>query len=138
MADVVGIDPIYVSVSDLKSSETFYDRLLVVSLNFCKQCFELAGESYIQYYNRDLGFVLRTLPADGQRQPSVSASHHFCLCVDSAAEVYGLSERLNHLGIDATAARLYPESAADYAATFLEDPDGLRLEITNFRQEKRA
>ena len=33
--------------------------------------------------------------------------------------------------------QLYPEYAADYYATFFEDPDGIRLEVTNFREERR-
>ena len=33
--------------------------------------------------------------------------------------------------------RLYPEYAPDYYATFFSDPDGIRLEITNYRQERR-
>jgi transcriptional regulator of acetoin/glycerol metabolism len=33
--------------------------------------------------------------------------------------------------------RLYPEYASDYMAVFLTDPDGMRLEITNYRDERR-
>jgi hypothetical protein len=33
--------------------------------------------------------------------------------------------------------RHYPEYAQDYYAIFLEDPDGLRLEIMNFREMRR-
>jgi glyoxylase I family protein len=40
-------------------------------------------------------------------------------------------------GIEATASKLYPEYAEDYAATFFEDPDGIRLEVTNYRNERR-
>lgn len=31
----------------------------------------------------------------------------------------------------------YPEYAPDYSAVFFSDPDGIRLEITNYRQERR-
>ena len=31
----------------------------------------------------------------------------------------------------------YPEYAPDYFAVFLSDPDGLRLEVTDYRQERR-
>jgi hypothetical protein len=40
-------------------------------------------------------------------------------------------------GIAASLPRLYPEYAPDYYATFFSDPDGLRLEVTNFRAERR-
>jgi glyoxylase I family protein len=36
-----------------------------------------------------------------------------------------------------TEPRFYPEYAADYYATFFTDPDGVRLEITNFREIRR-
>jgi len=32
---------------------------------------------------------------------------------------------------------LYPEYAPDYYATFFRDPDGVHLEVTNYRQERR-
>jgi hypothetical protein len=45
--------------------------------------------------------------------------------------------RLLAVGIKATEAKLYTEYAPDYWATFFTDPDGIRLEITNYRQERR-
>ena len=45
---------------------------------------------------------------------------------------------LKNAGIDASPARHHPEYAADYWAVFFTDPDGLRLEITNYRAERRA
>jgi len=36
-----------------------------------------------------------------------------------------------------TEAKQYPEYAADYFAVYLSDPDGIQLEITNYRQERR-
>jgi catechol 2,3-dioxygenase-like lactoylglutathione lyase family enzyme len=44
---------------------------------------------------------------------------------------------LRALGVAATDPRLYPEYAPDYYATFFEDPDGIRLEVTNFREGRR-
>jgi glyoxylase I family protein len=63
--------------------------------------------------------------------------HHFCLRVDSTADVKAVTESLRKLGINATDAKVSPEYAPDYAATFFEDPDGIRLEVTNYRQERR-
>ena len=44
---------------------------------------------------------------------------------------------LQAAGIAATDAQLYPDYAPDYWATFFTDPDGIRLEITNYRLERR-
>lgn len=49
-----------------------------------------------------------------------------------------LAQRLRDAGIDASAAMRYPQYAPDYMATFFTDPDGIRFEITNYRQERRA
>jgi hypothetical protein len=57
--------------------------------------------------------------------------------VDSAAEVHAVADRLRAIGIDATEPNLFPEYASDYVATFFQDPDGIRLEVTNYRQERR-
>jgi glyoxylase I family protein len=39
--------------------------------------------------------------------------------------------------VEATELRYYPEYAPDYYATFFSDPDGLRLEVMNFRETRR-
>jgi glyoxylase I family protein len=44
---------------------------------------------------------------------------------------------LQAAGLRTTAPTLYPEYAPDYWAIYLEDPDGVRLEVTNDRQERR-
>jgi len=44
---------------------------------------------------------------------------------------------LRAAGIDASDPKRYPEYAADYYASFFSDPDGLRLEVTNYRDERR-
>jgi hypothetical protein len=48
-----------------------------------------------------------------------------------------LLSQLRGAGIAATDAKLYPIYAADYWATYFTDPDGIRLEVTNYRQERR-
>lgn len=40
-------------------------------------------------------------------------------------------------GIDVTEPKLYAEYAPDYYAVYLNDPDGIQLEITNYRKERR-
>ena len=47
------------------------------------------------------------------------------------------ANQLRALGVDVTEPRLYPEYASDYVATFFESPDGIRLEVTNYRHERK-
>ncbi len=137
MAEVIGIDHIYISVSSLARSEPFYDRVLMDALSFRKNKFELGGDPHIQYFNRHFGFVLRPARVDRPHEPYAPGLHHFCLRVESLADVHAVAAQLNQAGIAATDAKLYPEYAPDYAATFFTDPDGVRLEVTNYRQERR-
>lgn len=44
---------------------------------------------------------------------------------------------LKERGISVGKPKRYPEYAPDYFALFFSDPDGIRLEITNYRQERR-
>lgn len=137
MPDVVGIDHIYIAVTDLNASERFYDLVLIEVLGFRKNTLTLADEPHVQYFNRHFGFVLRPARGNSKHQPYSPGLHHFCLRVDSIADVHAVVEQLRRLGIDATPAQLYPEYAPDYTATFFQDPDGIRLEVTNYRRERR-
>ena len=137
MADIIGIDHIYFTVRDLKRSESFYDRLMP-ALGFRKNEFALRGERHVQYYNRHFGLVLR--PAHSgtpAHDPYAPGLHHLCLRVEGRTEIDAIADRLRNLGIEAESPRLYPDYAPDYYALFLQDPDGLRLEITNYRAERR-
>jgi glyoxylase I family protein len=135
MPEVVGIDHIYITVSDLAVSEAFYDRVMSV-LGFRKNSFALGGDPHIQYYNRHFGFVLR--PArGGLHDPHAPGLHHLCLRVGTIEDVAETAKCLTVAGIAATAPKLYPEYAPDYCAVFFSDPDGVRLEITNYRHERR-
>jgi catechol 2,3-dioxygenase-like lactoylglutathione lyase family enzyme len=137
MPEVTGIDHIYITTSDLSASERFYDLALVKALDFQNNSFELGGDPHIQYFCRHFGFVLRPARVAAKHEPYAPGLHHFCLRVDSASEVEEAAANLRALGIDASPAKLYPEYAPDYVATFFKDPDGLRLEVTNYRQERR-
>jgi glyoxylase I family protein len=75
------------------------------------------------------------LLAGAAHDPYASGLHHLCLRVDSADEV--AAKQLRAAGIDATDTRSYPEYAPDYVATFFSDPDGIRFEVTNYREERR-
>ena len=137
MVEVIGIDHIYITVSDLDAAEEFYDRVMIQTFGFRKNKFDLGGDPHIQYFNRHFGFVLRPSRAPARAQPYAPGLHHFCLRVDSVADVHAVASQLRALGVNATEPRLYAEYATDYTATFFESPDGVRLEVTNYRQERR-
>jgi glyoxylase I family protein len=136
MTEALGIDHIYIAVSDLARAEAFHDKVFVDTLGFRKNAFVLGGEPHVQYFNRHFGYVLR--PARGGAHDSrLPGMHHLCLRVESIADVIAVARRLLELGIDASEAAHYPEYAPDYWATFFSDPDGIRLEVTNYRTERR-
>jgi glyoxylase I family protein len=138
-AEVIGIDHVYLSVRDLAAGETFYDTVLVEVLGFRKGRFALGGDPHVQYYNRQFGFVIRPARAGAATAYDSGAPglHHFCFRVATEHEVDRVAGALRARGVDATAAQLYPDYAPDYRATFFHDPDGVRLEVTNFRAERR-
>ena len=137
MTEVIGIDHIYITVSDLQRSELFYDHVLLETLGFRKNKFTLSGDPHIQYFNRHFGYVLRPSRNSNGHDPYVPGLHHFCLRVESVADVAAVANQLRAAGIEASEAKLYSEYAPDYWATFFTDPDGVRLEVTNYRHERR-
>lgn len=137
MVEVTGIDHIYIAVSNMARSEVFYDQVMVGALGFRKNTFTLGGDPHIQYFNRHFGFVLRPARSAGVHEYYAPGLHHFCLRVDSIDDVVAVSAQLRAGGIDASEAHVHAEYAPDYWATFFTDPDGIRLEVTNYRQERR-
>ena len=81
--------------------------------------------------------MLRPARLDAAHQPYAPGLHHLCLRVDSADDVHRVADQLQQAGIAASDTASYPQYAPDYVATFFEDPDGIRLEVTNYRQERR-
>jgi glyoxylase I family protein len=137
MPEVVGIDHIYFAVNDVPKSEVFYDRVLCEVLGFRKNTFQIEGDTHVQYFNRHFGVVLRPARSSRRHDSYSPGLHHLCLRVDSAEDVIAAARLLRSAGIAATEPKTYPEYAADYCATFFSDPDGIRLELTNYRQERR-
>ena len=136
MTEVTGIDHIYITVSDLARSEVFYDKVLLTTLEFRKNKFTLDSEPHVQYFNRHFGYVLRPSRKTSTHDAYAPGLHHFCLRVNSIEDVIAVSAQLRAAGIDASEAKNYPEYAPDYWATYFSDPDGMRLEVTNYRQER--
>jgi glyoxylase I family protein len=136
MIEVLGIDHIYITVSDLARAEAFYDRVMPV-LGFRKNSFAITGEPHIQYFNRHFGYVIRPARAVATHDSYHPGLHHLCLRVETVEAVVAASTALRAAGIDASEAKRYAEYAPDYWATFFADPDGIRLEIANYREERR-
>ena len=136
MPEVIGIDHIYIAVTDMARAEQFYAGLFEV-LGFRNQAFELEGKPHIHYYNRHFGYVLRPARNKTGHDPSAPGLHHLCFRVENETDVTEAARRLQAKGIQTSAPRLYPEYAPDYFAIYFADPDGLQLEITNYRVERR-
>jgi catechol 2,3-dioxygenase-like lactoylglutathione lyase family enzyme len=135
--EVIGIDHIYLAVSDMARAREFYDRLMPI-LGFKPNSFENEGDLHVQYYNRHFGIVLRPARQPvSKHDPLAPGLHHLCLRVHDRVAVGECAHRVGQAGIECSAPQLYPEYAPDYYAIFFSDPDGIRWEITNFREERQ-
>lgn len=107
--DVIGIDHVFITVSDVKISEDFYDRVMRV-LGFRKNSFLNDGDCHIQYYNRHFGFVLRSAQPGTQRYHSLNPGlHHFCFRVSDPATIDDIAQEFRALRIDCSPPQFYPE-----------------------------
>ena len=135
--DVIGIDHVYLAVRDLARSTRFYDGVMAV-LGYRRVESAIGGDPHVHYYNRQFGFSLRPARAGTPaHDPYAPGLHHFCFRVVDNAAVDRATEELRALGVTVSDPRLYPEYAPDYYAAFFDDPDGIRLELTNFRAGRR-
>src|SRR5881394_3839254 len=134
--EIIGIDHLYLAVSDLQRSQRYYDRVMPW-LGFRKNSFQNEGDLHIQYYNRHFGFVLRPARTITAHDPLAPGLHHFCFRVEDCAAVNAVANGFAELQIECSAPQYYPEYAPDYYAIFFCDPDGVQLEVTNYRQERR-
>ncbi len=135
--EVTGIDHVYIAVRDLGRSEKFYDGVMS-ALGFRKGRSEIAGDPHLHYYNRQFGFSLRPARAGTpDHDPYAPGLHHFCFRVEDEPAVDAAAAALRRRGVEVTDPAYYPQYAPDYYASFFCDPDGVRLEITNFRAERR-
>jgi catechol 2,3-dioxygenase-like lactoylglutathione lyase family enzyme len=136
--EVIGIDHIYLAVRSLERSEPFYDRVMLQVLGYRKVHSTIAGDVHAHYYNRQFGFSLRPArPRTPDHDPYAPGLHHFCFRVVDERAVDRAASGLRALGIEATDPTYYSQYGRDYYATFFDDPDGIRLEITNFRESRR-
>ena len=137
--DVTGVDHVYLTVLDVERSQRFYDRLMS-ALGFRKIARPLAGgDFHVHYFNRAFQLTLRPARGDARdHDPYSPGLHHFCMRVADRASVDAAFHELRRRGIEASEPRLYPEYAEDYYATFLKDPDGIRLEVVNHLSARKA
>lgn len=126
--EITGLDHIYLSVSDMAASESFYDDLFR-SLGFKKGDAVVADEPHCHYYNRALQISIRPAHTEAGHDPYAPGLHHLCLQVESKGGVDAVYRVLTNLGIEATEPALYTQYDPDYYATFFEDPDGIRFEV---------
>jgi catechol 2,3-dioxygenase-like lactoylglutathione lyase family enzyme len=135
--EVIGIDHVYLAVRDLVRSEAFYRRVMEV-LGYRRVYSTIAGDPHVHFYNRQFGFSRRPArPNTPEHDPYAPGLHHFCFRVLDEAAVDRATAELRALGVDASDPQYYQEYAPDYYATFFSDPDGIRLEITSFREQRR-
>ena len=134
---VIGLDHVYLTVSDMEASERFYDRVMQM-LGFKKGDKAIGGDPHAHYFNQCLQLSIRPARSDSAHDPYAPGLHHLCLQVPTRADVDTAAKALDALGISATEPKLYPEYNPEYYATFFCDPDGIRLELvsrTSYRDD---
>lgn len=136
--EIIGLDHIYITVSNFKRSEAFYD-LIMQRFGFRKGSKPIAGEPHAHYFNQHLQYSIR--PAKGTfsaHNPYSPGIHHICFQVPDRQSVDEAFTALQSLAIEASSPQEYPEYNDDYYALFFTDPDGIRLEVvarSRHRQE---
>ena len=133
--NVSRVDHIYLTVSDLDESEIFYDKVMR-ALDFKKGIAPIDGEPHCHYFNKHLQISIRPARTTRAFDAYAHGLHHICLEVCSRQEVDQAAETLEKIGVQMSTARSYPEYAADYYATFFQDPDGIRFEIVARRSDR--
>ena len=136
--EMVGLDHLYVTVSDFARSEEFYDALMK-HFGFRKSDTSIGGEPHAHYFNPHIQYTIRPAHSDPRsHDPYAPGVHHICFQAPDRAPVDEAFRCLQHLGLEPSPPREYPEYAPGYYATFFSDPDGIRLEVvarTSVRDE---
>jgi catechol 2,3-dioxygenase-like lactoylglutathione lyase family enzyme len=130
--EIIGLDHIYLSVSDFARSEQFYDRVMR-ALGFFKGDKAIGGDPHAHYFKRAMQISIRPARPSVPHDPYAPGLHHVCLQVADRAAVDDAHALLRSLGVASTLPAVYPEYADDYYATFYQDPDGIRFEIVGRR-----
>jgi catechol 2,3-dioxygenase-like lactoylglutathione lyase family enzyme len=100
--EVIGVDHVYVTVSDLRCSEEFYDRAMGV-LGFRKGRSPIGGDPHVHYYNRQYGYSLRPAREGApDHDPYAPGLHHFCFRVIDEVAVNRAARELGEAGVEVT------------------------------------
>jgi glyoxylase I family protein len=128
--DVLGIEHIDLTVSDLPRSEAFYDKVMS-ALGFRR-----IEDADPRWANALMTIAIRPA-ADDQRQTAFNryraGLHHLAFKAISRADVDEFHHFVLAEGIELLdAPSLYPEYGENYYAMFIADPDGMKLEVAHF------
>lgn len=134
--EVIGLDHLYLTVTDLARSEAFYDAVFDI-LDFRKTEASVAGEPHRHYFNCCMQISIRQARTERAFDAYSPGLHHLALQVTDDASLDKAYRLLRAAGIEATAPAFYAEYSDDYYAVFLNDPDGLRLEIVARRAQRK-
>ena len=136
-AELIGIDHVYLTVSDLARSRRFYDRVMR-ALGFKKGTAAIGGEPHCHYYNRNFQVSIRPAHHRAVKHDSYAPGlHHLSLRVANRAAVDQVARKLRAMRIKVEGPRLWPEYSPDYYAVFFNDPDGIRLEVMNYLKRRK-
>jgi catechol 2,3-dioxygenase-like lactoylglutathione lyase family enzyme len=78
--ELLGVDHIYLAVSDFSRAEKFYDRVME-ALGFKKSTAPIAGEPHCHYYNREFQISIRPAHSSARFNSYAPGLHHLCLRV---------------------------------------------------------
>lgn len=135
--EVIGIDHVFITVSDLQKAEEFYDKVMPF-MGFVKAKEPIGGDPHVHFFNRHYGFTIRPARNPEKEFDSYAPGlHHFCFRVDTTEDIDKIAFEFERVKIAFDPPKFYPEYAPDYYAIFFNDPDGIRLEVTNFRQNRK-
>lgn len=135
--EVVALDHVYLSVSELARSEAFYDAVMRC-LGFRKGTLPIDGEPHRHYFNRVLAVTLRPARSPAVHDPYAPGLHHLCFRLADRAAVDRAATALRALGVEVSGPRVHPDYAPDYYAAFFRDPDGIRLELVAETRMRRT
>ena len=108
--EVIGLDHIYLAVSDLERSEKFYDAVFGI-LDFRKSDSAIAGHEHRHYFNKITQISIRPAQS-GNHDPYAPGLHHLCLQVSNNADVDRAAALLGGAGVHTTKPALYPDMPA--------------------------
>jgi len=135
--EVMGIDHVFIDVTDLGKAEAFYDKVMPI-LGFRKGKSSDKVSPRIRYDCRLFTYWVRLVPsATDAAEPSRASIPHLCFRVVDEQTVDRACRELQEAGIEASDPKYHTQYSDEYYATFFSDPDGVLLEVMNFGEGRR-